>query len=392
MQLKRSNLVLTVLTFMSLNVNAQENILSPNKEAIFDYSYKQAIEDSDKLKKDWVNPINYKYIYNDDGDYSTSRSFISISQPIFKSGGIYEAIKYADALGKYTRTNIDAQKKEMIKQALDLIFQIKQLKINIKKQELLIENSKLEVNRKKEQVLNGILDTSSLDNAILDMNQRQNQLIDLEHQENTLVNTLSNFTDKRYDEIQIPILELKNESDFIESNIYIKKINEDIDTSYWIKKMRVSQYLPTINFTADYTKYHETDSKPSLSETEYNNVGFNITIPFDTRYSNTIESAKIEYLQKKLELQEIKKEEINNYKTVISKLKSIDKKIDIAKKDVELYDSLLTPLYEQLNVGMTTKSDVQTMENSKKIKAMDIKSLEVDKQIELLTLYYRMEG
>jgi len=59
---------------------------------------------------------------------------------------------------------------------------------------------------------------------------------------------------------------------------------------------------------------------------------------------------------------------------------------------VELYDSLLTQLQEQLSVGMSTPSDVQTMENSKKIKALDVKSLNIDIQIELLDIYSRIES
>ena len=66
-------------------------------------------------------------------------------------------------------------------------------------------------------------------------------------------------------------------------------------------------------------------------------------------------------------------------------------KIDIAKDDIKLYDSLLTQIQEQLSVGMKTQSDVDTMINSKKIKELDTKSLEVEKQIELLEIYSRIE-
>ncbi|MDB4257304.1 TolC family protein, partial [Arcobacteraceae bacterium] len=95
---------------------------------------------------------------------------ISISQPIFKSGGIYYAIKYAHSFSTQRNTSIDIQKKELIKQTINLLFQIQQINITIKKQKLLIKNSLIDVKWKKEQVLNCILDTSFLDNSILDLN------------------------------------------------------------------------------------------------------------------------------------------------------------------------------------------------------------------------------
>ena len=367
-----------------------KDLLSQTKQDILNYSYEKAIEDTNKLKKDWINPFSYKYIYNEGETYTTKRSFISITQPIFKSGGIYFAIKYANSIGDYSKTSVDVQQKELIKQTVNLLFQIKKIALSIKKQKLLVTNGKLDVTRKKEQVLNGLLDTSFLDNAILDTNIHKNTLIDLEYQKETLINNLTQFTDKKYTELSLPKLSLIEDSNFMENNIYVKQAKEDINSSYWLKNLTISNYLPTINFTADYTKYHDTDNNPALTTDGTNNVGFNITIPFDTRFLNTIESNKLEYLKKKATLEDKKKEEEALFNNTMAKIKSLDKKILITKEDVELYDSLLTQLQEQLEVGMKTISDVQTMENSKEIKRLELQSLEIDKQIELLEVYARV--
>ena len=369
---------------------ASDDVLSQNKQDNLNFSYNKAIEDSNKLKKDWINPITYKFIYNDGENYDTQKSFISISQPIFKSGGIYYAIKYANSMEKYSTTSIDIQKKELIKQTINLLFQIKKIDISINKQELLIENAKLDIERKKEQVLNGILDTSFLDNAIIESNIKQNSFIDLEYQRVTLINNLANLSNKKYTEHQLPTLILTNSEEFINKNIYIKKAKEEIDTSYWMKNMITSNYLPTINFTADHTIYHEDDGNPQYQDTT--NVGFNITIPLDIKYSYNIASYKIAYLQKRTALKDKKQEELSVFKNSIAKIDSLDKKIIIAKKDVELYDSLLMQMIEQQTVGMKTQSDVDTMVNSKNIKTLDIKSLDIDKQIELLEIYSRVEN
>jgi len=389
--LKIFNIILSSSILCGTTLIGNEEFLSQTKQDTLNYSYEKAIEDSGKLKQDWINPIVYKYIYNDNETYTTKRSYISVSQPIFKSGGIYYAIKYANSYEKYSNINIDTQKKELIKQVINFLYQIKQIDISINKQKLLIKNAKIDVKRKKEQVLNGITDSSFLDNAIIEANTRENTLIDLEYQKIKLVNTLATVSDKKYDELQIPTFTIIEDDKFIKNNIYIKKASQDIDTSYWVKNMVTSSYLPTVNFTADYTKYHDTDN-PNLNEGESKNIGFNITIPLDIRVSNNIQSNKIAYLQKKLALEDKKKEEISLYKNSLAKIKSLKKKIDIATNNVKLYDSLLTQLQEQLSVGMSTLSDVQTMENSKKIKSLDVESLTIDIQIELLNIYSRIES
>lgn len=365
------------------------DILSQTKQNIINYSSKQAYEDTNKLKKDWINPFNYKYIYNKGETYTTQRSFVSISQPIFKSGGIYYAIKYANSIGSYSQTSIDVQTKELIKQTVNLLFQIKKTAILIKKQEFLVANGKLDITRKREQVLNGLLDTSFLDNAILDTNRDKNILIDLQYQKEMMINNLTQFTDKKYSELEVPELSVIENDNFLKQNIYIKQLEEDISSSYWLKNMTVSNYLPTVNFTADYTKYHNTDNNPALTSDGTTNIGFNITIPFDTRFSNTIESSKLEYLKKKASLEDKKKEETALYNNTMAKVKSLNKKIDITKEDAKLYDSLLTQLQEQYEVGMKTESDVQTMQNAKSIKELELHTLEIDKQIELLEIYAR---
>lgn len=373
-------------------LNANDTYLSKTKSDILNFSYDKAIEDSTKLKNDWINPITYQYIYSNTENYDTHKSYISISQPIFKSGGIYYAIKYAKSIQNETTIGIDLEKKELIKQIVNLLFQIKKIDITITKQQLFIKNANLDVQRKKEQVLNGILDTSFLDNSILDANKQKNTLIDLEYEKKTLINTLATLSDKSYKELPLPILSLENEDSFLQNNIYLKQAEDEINTSYWFKNMTIANYLPTVNFTADYLKYHDTDNNPSLSNDGESTFGFNITIPLDIKYSNAIESKKIEYLRNKSMLLDKKIEEKSLYQNVQTKISSIDKKISISKNDIKLYKSLVKQIKEQLDVGMKTQSDLETIENSSRIKLLEIESLSIEKQIELLEIYSRIES
>jgi len=388
--LKKYNLIPLAILLSFNTMIANEEYLSQTKQDLLNYSYDKAIEDSTALKNDWINPITYSYIYADTNTYDTTKSFISISQPIFRSGGIYSAIKYAKSVKNQTYVNIDVEKKELIKQTITLLFQIKNINISIEKQKLLVLNSTLDVQRKKEQVLNGILDTSFLDNAILAANVNQNSLIDLEYEKHTLINNLSVLSDKPYQELKLPQLKLIDNKEYLNNNLYINQANDEINSSYWLKNMTISSYLPTVNFTADYTKYHDMDNNSALDE-ETHNLGLNITIPLDIKFSNKIESSKITYLQNKAALEDQKQQEQAIFQNSIAKIESLDKKILIAKNDIELYDSLVTQIQEQLNVGMKTQSDLDTIQNSQKIKILEIKSLDIEKQLELLEVYSRMK-
>ena len=383
-------LLFTVCCLLFTALWADESVLSKDRLDIFDLNKKQVEQNSQKLEKDWINPITYRYSNTLGGSAGTDIEYskISVDQPIFKSGGIYQAIKYASSLKKYQNLDIDTQKKAMIKEALYLLYQIQRTKFQIAKQDLLIKNSEIDIETKTEQVLNGILDTSTLDNAILESNAKKNSLLDMEYQLQNLIISFSNLSTKSHENFELPKFELLGKDDFINNNIYLKKAKADTDVKNWLSKMSVSKYMPTLNVTYDYTKYHDTDNIASYDDND--KYGVSLMIPLDSRTFNDIESSKIEYLKSKVSLNNIQLEEENFLRTRILKLGILDKRKLIAKDDVKKYDSLLSQMTELRDAGMKTDSDVQTLKNSMEIKEFDVKIVEVDKQMELLEMYARV--
>jgi outer membrane protein TolC len=314
---------------------------------------------------------------------------VTINQPIFKSGGIYQAIKYSDALEQYQYTDIEVSKKLLIQQAVSFLFQIHKMKYTIEKQKLLIKNSQIDIERKKEQVFNGLIDTSFLDNAILDGNIKKNALMDLEFQLKSLIYSFDNLSSKPYNEFELPRFDIVSKEQFIKDNIYLKKSQLDINSKKWLSSMTISKYLPTVNFTYDYSKYHKTDGITTNENSS--SYGFNISIPLDVRTFNDIQSSKLEHLKALKSYQIEQKEQENFLKTKLDKLELLDKKVKIAQDDLKLYNSLLTQMKELEEAGIKTKSDVDTMQNSLDIKYLDIKILDIEAQLELLELYSRLK-
>lgn len=367
----------------------EESILSKDRLDLFDLSKRQIEENSAKLKKDWINPITYSYskVYGE--FYDTEKSLISIDQPIFKTGGIYKAIKYANALKLYSHLDINLQKKALIKDTTTILFNIHKIDYQIKKLELLIKNGQIDIQRKKEQVLNGFADTSLLDSAILDTNTNKNSLADLIYQKEELINQFDTYASGDYKSFSLPKLKLIDKNLFINNNLNIKKTEADINSKNEYSWMTISKYLPTVSATFDYTKYHSTNN-PAITYDSAQNYGIKVTMPLDTRTFNDIESTRIDYLKAKLDLKNTITEQENYFKSKLSKIKMIDSKINIAKEDYELYNSLLAIIIEEKNAEIKTQSDVDTLANSKKIRELDLKIYELDKQIELLDIYSKV--
>lgn len=370
----------------------EESILSKNRLDIFNYSEEQNIQDSAKLEKDWINPIMYKYS-QEEGDLDSRKSYISIDQPIFKSGGIYSAIKYAAFLKDYTQLDIDLQRKALIKEATVLLFKIHRATYSIDKEILLIENSKIDIQRKKEQVLNGFLDTSFLDNAILEANIRKNLLVEIKYNKRNLINQFNNIASGDYTSFELPHLKFIKKENFINKNLEIKKYESDIEVKDKFHFMTIAKYLPTLNMTYNYTKYHDMKNSQSINTGDHiENYGANIAIPLDVRVYNDIQSKKIDYLKAKINLENVKLEQANLFKTTMQKIEMIEERIAIALEDYELYNSLLEVIVAEKDAQLKTQSDVDTLANSQKVKSIESKLFEIDKQIELLELYSKIEG
>lgn len=383
-----SILSLNIFLYAQENVQ-QENILSKDRLDLFKYSQEQNEQSSAKLKKDWINPITLTYSKTYGENYDTTKSLVSINQPIFKSGGIYNAIKYANATFEYNNLDIEIQKKELIKNAVTMLFNLNVLDLSIKKAQLQLKNAQIDIIRKKEQVLNGFLDTSYLDNAILEANQVKNNLVDLKYQKKELNYSFESIASGDYKSFQLPKLKLSDENSFIDNSLELLKAKKDLNQKDYYVNMTIAKYLPTLNATMDYTKYHETNN-PTITDDTTENYGLSVSMPLDVRTFNDIQTQKIEYLKAKLSLKNTILEEQNYYKSKLAKIDMISQKKKIAKEDYELYDSLLKIIIEEKNAQLKTQSDVDTLFNSQKIKKLELKIYELQEQIELFDIYSKM--
>ncbi len=384
---------LSILALCSVVLFGSENeeLLSSLKRDMINLDKKKNELESDNLKYSWINDIVLSFTMNrSDGSgrwEDTNTLSVSANQPIFKSGGIYYSIKYAKANRELLRVITKQATQSEIKSVLSALYGLKKLNLQIKRQKLQLKNANIDIIRKKEQYESGFLDSSYLDQAILSKSSIERSLLDMYSTRLNYLKTLKSFSDKDYSEVTLPEFKLININEYLKNSLILRQKQKEIQTSKYLKKMTVANYLPTISLTASHTRSYDYGDRISSS------YGLRFSIPLiSVNRSRTIEMKKLEYLKSKLALQDTKRAEKEEFLSILQRVKLIEKKIELSKRDLKLYDSLLSSTKESYEAGEKTKYDVDTLENSKKSVALDVKIFEIDKQLLLLDLYAKMNG
>lgn len=387
MQLNLSKFIsgVTASLILSSSLIASQ-ILTEQRIEVLKLSNEKAAKDNDKLKIDWINAVNYNYIYSkDDKRGDSKKSIISINQPIFKSGGIFSAIDYASNVKTSTKISLELQKKELIKKALNITYNIKKLDIQIQKQKLSIANAIIDLKIKKESVFNGLLDISFLNNSLISKNAKQSALLDLEFSKKSLINSLSSLSSLSYLDIELPVFQNISKEEFEKNNIYIQKNSSDLKAKKNLTWMTTSKYLPTVNVNYTYTKDHTLD-------TTNDNYGFTVNIPLDIKSFDDSGASKISYLTAKKELEIFIIEQNNFLATQNLKLEMLESKISLTSQNISAYSKLLNQTKELEDAGMKTSLDVEVLQNSKDAEKLNLEVFAIDKQIELLEIYSRVSN
>jgi len=371
--------------------------ISDIKKDKFKYDYEKNDAQSSLLRDSWLAPLKLNYSYSKSNPYNTKQTQesanIKMDQKIFQSGGIYYGIKYANASKKYINYTIDVAKRKLVKDTISTLMQIKQMDFKISKQKLQIQNSDISLQQKKEQYLNGQLDSGFLDNAIIERNIVIQGLYDIETNKQKLISAFQSISDMEYEKAYIPNLKMLSKDEFLKFNIVLSMSESEVEKNDYFKNVTIAKYLPVFNVTAGYN-WQKSSSQSfnggiSLppSKTTYYNYGFKVYIPLDINTFRDIQSSKVDYLKAKVNIIDKQKELTAIYEQVMQNIENLQKKKELSIENEEIYESLLSDTKEMFSAGYKTKYDVDLLQNSVNIQKMDVKIYEIDKQLELLTLY-----
>ncbi len=369
-----------------------DSYISKNKKEQFDYDYEKNEAQSSKLRDSWIAPINLNYSHSKSNPYKdeqiSENAAIKMDQPIFQSGGIYYNIKFAEASKNYSDYSIAVAKRKLIKDAILFLMQIKQMDMKISKQKLQIKNSEINLAQKKEGYLSGQLDSGFLDSAILERNIIIQALYDIETNKARAVSKFSAISDMNYKDAFVPSLKPITQEQFLEQNIVLNMSESEIIKNGYAKDLTVTKYLPRVNVTAGYNwDKSDTPYQFGPNEKDYYNFGFKANLPIDINSFRDVESFKIDYLKSKLVVEDRKRELKAIFEQVMQNIENFEKKKQLSVENRDIYEKLLADTVDLYKAGYKTEYDVDLLKNSLEIQKSDVEIYELDKQLELLTLY-----
>ena len=382
--------LLILLPFIAFaNENKSENdkqVLSDTKQEIIKLKQKQIKEKEQSNKYDWVSDIDLNASITKDQDDRINDYNLSISQEIFNFGGISSQMDYALQLKKMENLDLDISTKEDLNTLFAFILDSKINDINLQQNILNLKNSEIDIRSKKSEYKAGELGISDLNDAIMTKNELSDAQKELKLSKLVNINNIKKYTNINYEEIKIPNVKLMTKDVYLENANSLNYAELDIQTNNSLYKIKKSDYLPSLSLTG---KYGYQDSN-DIQGDDYYNYGIQISMPLSYTVSNDIEQTKLDYLISKKE----KDDELVNsqatYDEAVLTIENYNDRIRLARQDIKLYDELLEVNQEEYKAGYKTMDDVQTLENSKTIRSLDIKQYELNIQKEILALYFNI--
>ena len=398
--LKQLLVVCSLLLTSTLNADELGSILSENKELLFDYQFQSNQLETDKLSMSWVEPIRLQYRRDystqfGDRTIHTGNYAVIIDQPIFRSGGIYYGIKYAQALYDANLADITLQKRTMIGDAVSILFKLKKTRLEQKKLRYLIKNDIIDIRQKRDSYDAGLLDSSFLDQAILKKSQDEAALLEMDLNLLELKQRFSLLSDKNPENLRLPVLKLMSKSTYNADNLELKRDRFRAEQSDYNVQVTWAKYLPKVSLQGQYINgdINPLFSGPtSVLNENYYNYGFTVSIPIDINSMDDIELSKVDKLRAAVQVLDRKETVAEEYDWIHNSLGILDKKILLAKKDEKIYKNLFTLTKNLAEVGEKTMMDADIMNNSLQIRKIDQKIYRIDKQVQLLKLYVRVEN
>jgi len=394
--LKKLYLFCSLLFSTFIMSDELSNILSANKNILLDYEFQSNMAQSDMLENSWINPVMLQYSKSYSKQFSdqtvqTGSFTVGIDQPIFRSGGIYFAIKYAQALRGANNAAIQLKKRETIGQAVKLLFQIRKTKLLQKKQKLLIKNDAIDIRQKRESYEAGLMDSSFLDQAILKRSQDETQALETETSLMSLEQSFSLLSDKNPNKLKLPKLKLFSAERYKGSNLELVRDRLRAKEKGYNTKMTWAKYLPSVSVQGRYTDadLNPLFARPGLEE-KYFTYGFSISMPLNINMFSDIEASKVAHMKAQTEVIERRETIDTEYKLIRSKLRIINKKIKLAKKDEKLYNRLYRTTKNLEHAGEKTSFDTAMMRNSLQVRKLDQQIYRLDNQLELIVLYTKV--
>jgi len=393
--MKRNPFFLTLIPLSLLGVDTA-SLLSPEKQTLLKYQQEIYESEHQKLRYNWISPLNLNAIYDYDksaqGGYHSDTETLSasISQDIFRSGGITYQIKYADA----------KKQSETIRLQKDIALYNQQLFIallNYRKNSVLLdqsrkrlENKGIEVFIKRQLYDAGKVDITELNNALMAKSVEQKSVASFKYSLAEQRYEIAKLSDINPENFPLPRFDLIGKEQFVDHQFDVEYSRAQADTLKNLSGVTGSRYLPTLSLNGDIGYRRYDPQELSGYSGNYYSAGIQLTMPLTYNASATMQEAQSSYLKENATIADKKRELDAAYAQVIEKIQSYRETIAITSENLILYNDLLRAIEAGVNAGTKTGYDLQTLKNTKAIEELEITINEINIQILLAQLHFAL--
>lgn len=395
--MKKRYLAIFPLLLMTNLWSGDDALLSGEKQEILRQQKEIYEFEHEKLRTNWIAPLNlnasYSYDKSATGDYhsDTENLSASISQDIFRSGGIMYQIRYADAKKQSESIAYQQQIAALNQQLFLALLTYQKNSVLLEQSQKRLDNKEIEIFIKRQLYDAGKVDITELNNAFMEKSNELKTLISLKYALSEQRFEIAKISDITPDTFPIPRFEMIAKEQYLSGQFDLQYAQAQSDTLKNLSEVTATNYLPSIALNADvgYRNYDPKELSGAYNGNYYS-AGFQLTLPLVYNASATIQEAQAAYLKEAAKTADKKRELNAQYAQVFEKIQSYRDTISITTKNLLLYDELIRVLQAGVNAGTKTGYDLQTLKNTKMIEELEIKINEINIQIEFAKLHFAL--
>lgn len=399
MRYKLTNCILVGLLYMTLTIfcQADEIELTSEKKTLLNETKKSIEFGTDAQRYQWVSPVNLSLSHTQQRPESNSefeglnKATLSVNQDIFRSGGIYYTIKYANGKQSYDNLALEQKFQNYQKEAILSLLNILKLELQCEQNKYLVKNKEIAVILKRALYEVGSVDITELNDAIREKNTEQTNYLLLNESLVKEKQNLSKYTDQDINTLVLPKFALINEDDYCTSNYNVTLARQQNDVTYDSYQIKRSSYLPSIALTAQASYADYTNSSLTRQNGNAYSIGTVLNIPLDYNSFSSIEEKHALYLKQLAQTKDVLREETIGYQQSLQTIKRYEGVNKIQEENLALYRSIFVVTEKAFKAGYKSAYDQQTLQNSIKFAELEIQINDLNIQIELAKLHYTIK-
>ncbi|MFA6145612.1 MAG: TolC family protein [Sulfuricurvum sp.] len=391
-------ILLFLIVVTSFLYSSDLSLLSPEKQSYYKEQQNQINSGYEKLRTDWISPINLKAssIYEKSASMGMrdvrQNLSVGMAQDIFRSGGIEYSIGYAQAKKNADTIAMDKEIAGLNQQLVTAVLNYQKNALLLQQSEIRLKNTKIEIFLKQKQYEAGAVDITLLNNALMTQSGelKNNTTIRFALAQQRLETT--KLTNHPIDTLTLPTFTLAQKENFLNEGWNIHYANAIAQSNEQQFGQIKTSYLPKLTLIADAGLQRLDGQNSSLGDYRGNfyDAGLQLSIPIAYNASDALQEAQAATLKQRASIADTKRQLEGVYEQSLSHIESYQSVITITKENLNFYRELITATKAAVDAGYKAGYDLQTLQNTRSIEELEIQINRINIQIELATLHFLM--